>query len=125
VSKKTDDLIETFKNMTLGELSDFRTRFEETFDVSSDLVLPDALNSTEPPDDDEMLLCDLILESAGQKKIQVIKVVRQLGLGLSLKEAKDLVDRAPSRLLAKVAKAAADEAAKALAEVGATVRYQT
>ena len=90
----TDELLESFKEMTLLELSDFVKQFEETFDV--------------------------ILESAGDKKIQVIKEVRTL-TSLGLKEAKDLVDGAPKPLLEKVNKEAADKAKEALEGAGATV----
>lgn len=100
----TDDLLDAFKEMTLLELSDFVKKFEETFEVT-----------------EEQSEFDVILESAGDKKIGVIKVVREIVSGLGLKEAKDLVDGAPKPLLEKVAKEAADDAKAKLEAAGATV----
>ncbi|WAX58888.1 50S ribosomal protein L7/L12 [Jatrophihabitans cynanchi] len=121
----TDELLESFKEMTLLELSEFVKQFEETFDVTA--AAPVAVAAVAGPggaapaeaaeEKDEF---DVILESAGEKKIQVIKEVRTL-TSLGLKEAKDLVDGAPKPLLEKVNKEAADKAKEALEAAGATV----
>jgi large subunit ribosomal protein L7/L12 len=124
----TDELLESFKEMTLLELSEFVKQFEETFDVTA--AAPVAVAGVAAPaagggdggagaaeDKDEF---DVVLESAGDKKIQVIKEVRTL-TSLGLKEAKDLVDGAPKPLLEKVNKETADKAKEALEAAGATV----
>ena len=121
----TDDLLEAFKEMTLLELSDFVKQFEETFDVTA--AAPVAVAGPAGPaagapaeaaeEQDEF---DVILEAAGDKKIQVIKEVRTL-TSLGLKEAKDLVEAAPKNVLEGVARDAADSAAGKLREAGATV----
>jgi large subunit ribosomal protein L7/L12 len=121
----TDDLLEAFKEMTLLELSDFVKQFEETFDVKA--AAPAAVAApaaggggaaeAEVEEQDEF---DVILEAAGDKKIQVIKEVRSL-TSLGLKEAKDLVDGAPKTVLEKVNKESADKAKAALEGAGATV----
>ena len=119
------DLLDAFKEMTLLELSDFVKQFEETFDVTA--AAPVAVAAAGPAgggaapeaaaEQDEF---DVILEAAGDKKIQVIKEVRAL-TSLGLKEAKDLVDNAPKPVLEKVAKDAAEKAKAALEGAGATV----
>ncbi|HET7012991.1 MAG TPA: 50S ribosomal protein L7/L12 [Streptosporangiaceae bacterium] len=120
------DLLEAFKDMTLIELSEFVKAFEETFDVKA--AAPVAMAGVpaaggagaaaeEVEEQDEF---DVILEAAGEKKIQVIKEVRPL-TGLGLKEAKDIVDAAPSRILEKVNKETAEKAKAVLEGVGATV----
>jgi large subunit ribosomal protein L7/L12 len=121
----TDDLLEAFKEMTLIELSEFVKSFEETFDVKA--AAPVAVAAAGPAgpgaaaeeavEQDEF---DVVLESAGDKKIQVIKEVRAL-TNLGLKEAKDLVDGAPSKVLEKVNKEAAEKAKAALEGAGATI----
>ena len=123
----TDDLLESFKEMTLLELSEFVKQFEETFGVTA--AAPVAVAAAAPAaggaggdagaaeEQDEF---DVILEDAGDKKIQVIKEVRGL-TSLGLKEAKDLVDGAPKPVLEKVAKDAADKAKAALEGAGAKV----
>jgi large subunit ribosomal protein L7/L12 len=118
-----EELIESFKELTLIELSEFVKLFEETFDVKAAApaavaapVGPAAVVDA-PEEKDEF---DVILESAGDKKIQVIKVVREL-TSLGLKEAKDLVDAAPKALLEKVTKEAAEKAEESLKAVGAGV----
>jgi large subunit ribosomal protein L7/L12 len=120
-----DELLDAFKEMTLLELSDFVKQFEETFDVTA--AAPVAVAAAgpaaggaaaeAPAEQDEF---DVILEGAGDKKIQVIKEVRAL-TSLGLKEAKDLVDNAPKPVLEKVAKDAAEKAKAALEGAGATV----
>ncbi|XVQ12002.1 50S ribosomal protein L7/L12 [Spirillospora sp. CA-255316] len=120
----TDDLLDAFKEMTLLELSEFVKQFEEVFDVKA--AAPVAAVAAGPagpaaaeeaPVQDEF---DVILEGAGDKKIQVIKEVRAL-TSLGLKEAKDLVDGAPKPLLEKVNKETADKAKEALEKAGASV----
>jgi large subunit ribosomal protein L7/L12 len=123
----SDDLLEAFKEMTLIELSEFVKQFEDTFDVKAAAPVavagPAAAGGAggaaaeEAEEKDEF---DVILEAAGDKKIQVIKEVRTL-TSLGLKEAKDLVDGAPKPLLEKVNKEAADKAKAALEGAGATV----
>ncbi|MGI5419295.1 50S ribosomal protein L7/L12 [Actinomadura luteofluorescens] len=119
----TDDLLDAFKEMTLLELSEFVKQFEEVFDVKAAApvaaVAPGQgpAPTEEAPAQDEF---DVILEGAGDKKIQVIKEVRAL-TSLGLKEAKDLVDGAPKPLLEKVNKETADKAKEALEKAGASV----
>jgi large subunit ribosomal protein L7/L12 len=118
-----EDLLETFKEMTLLELSEFVKKFEETFDVTAAAPMamaaaPAAGPVAEAPEEKDEF--DVILEAAGEKKIQVIKEVRTL-TSLGLKEAKDLVDGAPKPLLEKVTKEAAEKAKAQLEGVGATV----
>ena len=122
----TDDLLEAFKEMTLLELSDFVKQFEETFDVKAAAPVAVAAPSAggtaggEAEQAEEQDEFDVILEAAGDKKIQVIKEVRSL-TSLGLKEAKDLVDGAPKPVLEKVNKEAAEKAKAALEGAGATV----
>ena len=124
----TDDLLDAFKEMTLLELSDFVKQFEDTFDVTAAAPVAVAAGpaaaagggdggAAAAEEKDEF---DVILEAAGDKKIQVIKEVRTL-TSLGLKEAKDLVDGAPKPLLEKVNKEAAEKAKAALEGAGATV----
>jgi large subunit ribosomal protein L7/L12 len=119
------DLLEAFKEMTLIELSEFVKQFEETFDVKAAAPVavagPAAVGGGAPVEEvEEQDEFDVILEAAGDKKIQVIKEVRPL-TGLGLKEAKDIVDAAPSRILEKVNKETAEKAKAVLEGVGATV----
>jgi large subunit ribosomal protein L7/L12 len=120
-----DELLESFKEMTLLELSDFVKKFEETFDVTAAApvamaapVGPGGGAAAEAPEEKDEF--DVILEAAGEKKIQVIKEVRTL-TSLGLKEAKDLVDGAPKPLLEKVNKETAEKAKAQLEGAGATV----
>ena len=122
----TDDLLESFKEMTLIELSEFVKQFEETFGVTAAAPVAVAAapgaggggdTAEAAAEQDEF---DVILEAAGEKKIQVIKEVRTI-TSLGLKEAKDLVDGAPKPVLEKVAKDAAEKAKAALEGAGATV----
>jgi large subunit ribosomal protein L7/L12 len=121
----TDDLLDAFKEMTLLELSEFVKQFEDTFDVTAAVQAGPAAAAPGGPaapaeaaeEQDEF---DVILEGAGEKKIQVIKEVRTL-TSLGLKEAKDLVDGAPKAVLEKVNKEAAEKAKAALEGAGATV----
>ena len=122
-----DDLLEAFKEMTLIELSEFVKQFEETFDVTAAAPVAvaaapaagggAAAGGDAPAEQDEF---DVILEGAGDKKIQVIKVVREL-TSLGLKETKDVVDGAPKTVLEKANKETADKAKEALEGAGATV----
>jgi len=120
-----DQLLDAFKEMTLLELSDFVKAFEETFEVTAAAPVavaaaaPGAAPAAEAAEEQSEF--DLILEAAGDKKIGVIKVVREIVSGLGLKEAKDLVDSAPKPVLEKVAKEAADEAKTKLEAAGAAV----
>ena len=123
----TDDLLEAFKDMTLLELSEFVKQFEETFDVKAAAPVAVAAGPVgagagagEAEQAEEQDEFDVILEAAGDKKIQVIKEVRSL-TSLGLKEAKDLVDGAPKTVLEKVNKESADKARTALEGAGATV----
>ncbi|HME49653.1 50S ribosomal protein L7/L12 [Mycobacterium sp.] len=122
----TDELLDAFKEMTLLELSDFVKAFEETFEVTAAAPVavaaaPGAGAAAPAEAAEEQTEFDLILEAAGDKKIGVIKVVREIVSGLGLKEAKDLVDSAPKPLLERVPKEAAEEAKAKLEAAGATV----
>jgi large subunit ribosomal protein L7/L12 len=123
----TDDLLDAFKELTLLELSEFVKKFEETFEVTAAAPVavaaaPGAAAGGAPAEAaEEQSEFDVILEGAGEKKIGVIKVVREIVSGLGLKEAKDLVDSAPKPLLEKVTKEAAEEAKGKLEAAGASV----
>ena len=122
----TDELLEAFKELSLIELSEFVKKFEETFEVTA--AAPVAVAAAGAPaaggagaeEVEEKDSFDVVLEAAGDKKIQVIKEVRGL-TSLGLKEAKDLVDGAPKAVLEKVNKEAADKAKAALEGAGASV----
>ena len=121
----TDELLDAFKEMTLIELSEFVKKFEETFEVTAAAPVAVAAAGAAPAggeaeaaaEQDEF---DVVLESAGDQKIKVIKEVRGL-TSLGLKEAKELVEGAPKPVLEKVDKEAAEKAKEALEGVGATV----
>lgn len=119
-----DELIDGFKELTLIELSEFVKKFEEVFEVTAAApaavavaAAPGAAAAEEVEEQSEF---DVVLEAAGDKKIQVIKEVRAL-TSLGLKEAKDLVDEAPKPVLEGVAKDVAEKAKAALEGAGATV----
>ncbi|MDQ1574934.1 MAG: large subunit ribosomal protein, partial [Microbacteriaceae bacterium] len=119
----TEELLEQFKGLTLIELSEFVKAFEETFEVTA--AAPVAVAAAAGPaaaaeEVEEKTSFDVVLEAAGDKKIQVIKEVRAL-TSLGLGEAKALVDGAPSPVLEGVNKEAADKAKAQLEEAGATV----
>jgi large subunit ribosomal protein L7/L12 len=120
----TDELLDAFKDMTLLELSEFVKKFEDTFEVTAAAPVavaaagPAAAAAEAPEEKDEF---NVVLEAAGDKKIQVIKVVRELVSGLGLKEAKDLVESAPKPILEGVPKEAAEAAQAKLQEAGAKV----
>ncbi len=123
----TDELLDAFKELTLIELSEFVKQFEDTFGVTA--AAPVAVAAAAPaagggdgaaPEEEESDEVDVILEAAGEKKIQVIKEVRTL-TSLGLKEAKELVEAAPKAVLEKVTKEAANKAKEALEGAGASV----
>jgi len=120
----TTELIDAFKELTLLELSEFVKEFETTFDVTAAApaavvaAAPGAAPAAAAEEQDEF---DVVLESAGEKKIQVIKVVREVVSGLGLKEAKELVEAAPKALLEKVDKEAAEAAKDKLEAAGAKI----
>ncbi|NGO66929.1 50S ribosomal protein L7/L12 [Streptomyces boncukensis] len=123
-----DELLEQFKEMTLVELSDFVKKFEEEFDVeaaapAAAVVAAPAQGGGEAAAVEEQDEFDVVLTGAGDKKIQVIKVVREL-TSLGLKEAKELVDGTPKPVLEKVAKDAADKAKESLEGAGASVEVK-
>jgi large subunit ribosomal protein L7/L12 len=122
----TADLLDVFKNMTVLELNDFLKAFEEEFGVTA--AAPVAVAAAggggavaeAPEEKDEF---DVVLEAAGDKKIQVIKTVREL-TSLGLKEAKDLVDGAPKPVVEKASKEDAEKAKAKLEDAGATVELK-
>ncbi|MFD5626008.1 MULTISPECIES: 50S ribosomal protein L7/L12 [unclassified Streptomyces] len=121
-----EELLAQFENLTLIELAEFVKAFEEKFDVTAAAAVavagpagPGAVAEVAEEQDE----FDVILTGAGEKKIQVIKVVREL-TSLGLKEAKDLVDGAPKPVLEKVAKEAAEKAAESLKGAGASVEVK-
>jgi large subunit ribosomal protein L7/L12 len=123
----TDELLDTFKEMTLLELSDFVKKFEDEFDVTAAAPVAVAAaagaGAGAEVEEEAQSAFDVVLMSAGEKKIQVIKEVRGL-TSLGLKEAKDLVDGAPKAVLEGVDKEAADKAREALEGAGATVEVK-
>ena len=125
----TSELLDAFKELTLIELSEFIKEFETTFGVTAATPVAAAAapaaagGEAAPAEEEGSDEVDVILEAAGEKKIQVIKEVRSL-TSLGLKEAKDLVEAAPKPVLEKVNKEAADKAREALEAAGATVSYK-
>jgi large subunit ribosomal protein L7/L12 len=121
----SDELLDVFGEMTLLELSDFVKKFEDKFEVTAAapvaLAAGPAVGGADAPAEEEKTEFDLVLDAAGDKKIQVIKVVREIVSGLGLKEAKDLVESAPKAILEKVNKEQADQAREKLVAAGATV----
>ena len=115
-----EELLAAFKEMTIIELSEFVKEFEEVFDVTAAAVAVAGPAAGGEAAAEEKTEFDVILESAGDKKIAVIKEVRGI-TSLGLKEAKELVDGAPKPLLEGVAKDAAEKAKEALEAAGATV----
>jgi len=121
----TDELLDAFKEMTLLELSEFVKQFEDTFGVTAAapvaVAAPGAAGGAGAAEaEEEQDEFDVVLESAGEKKINVIKEVRAL-TSLGLKEAKDLVESAPKAVLEKVNKEAAEKAKESLEGAGAKV----
>jgi large subunit ribosomal protein L7/L12 len=126
VALTQDELLAEFEGMTLIQLSEFVKAFEEKFDVTAAAavaVAGPAVPGAPAEQEEEKDEFDVILTGAGDKKIQVIKVVREL-TSLGLKEAKDLVDGAPKPVLEKVAKDAAEKAAESLKGAGASVEVK-
>jgi len=124
----TTELLDAFKELTLLELSEFVKEFETTFNVTAAAPVAVAAagggGAAAPVEEEETVdEVDVILEAAGDKKIQVIKEVRSL-TSLGLKEAKDLVEAAPKAVLEKVTKETADKAKASLEAAGATVSYK-
>jgi large subunit ribosomal protein L7/L12 len=125
----TTELLDAFKELTLIELSEFIKEFETTFGVTAAAPVAAAAapaaagGEAAPVEEEGSDEVDVILEAAGDKKIQVIKEVRSL-TSLGLKEAKDLVEAAPKPVLEKVNKETADKARDALEAAGATVSYK-
>ena len=124
----TEDLLETFEQMSVLELSEFLKAFEERFDVTAAAPVAVAAVGGAPADgggaaEEEKDEFDVVLESAGDKKIQVIKEVRGL-TSLGLKEAKELVDGAPSNILEGVDKETAEKAKEALEGAGGSVELK-
>ncbi|MCR3746466.1 50S ribosomal protein L7/L12 [Lentzea californiensis] len=119
----TDELLDAFKEMTLLELSEFVKQFETTFEVTA--AAPVAVAAAGPAaaaeEAEEQTDFNVVLESAGEKKIQVIKVVREVVSGLGLKEAKELVESAPKAILEGVAKDVAEAAKEKLEAAGAKI----
>ena len=123
-----EDLLDQFKEMTLLELSDFIKQFEDVFDVKAAAAAPVMVAAAGGAagggeEAEEQSEFDVVLTSAGDKKIQVIKEVRAL-TSLGLKEAKDLVDGAPAPVLEKVTKEAAQAAKEKLEEAGGSVEVK-
>ncbi|WP_404286255.1 50S ribosomal protein L7/L12 [Glutamicibacter arilaitensis] len=116
----TEELLSAFKEMTIIELSEFVKEFEETFEVSAAAVAVAGPAAGGEAAAEEQTEFDVILESAGDKKIAVIKEVRAL-TSLGLKEAKEVVDSAPKAVLEGATKEAAEKAKEALEAAGATV----
>jgi large subunit ribosomal protein L7/L12 len=124
----SDDLLEAFKGMTLLELSEFIKKFEEEFEVQAAAMAPAmaapaggaAAAGDGGAEEEEQTEFDVVLDAAGDKKIQVIKEVRAL-TSLGLKEAKDLVDNAPKPVLEKVPKEQADQAKEKIEAAGGSV----
>ncbi len=122
-----DDILESISNMTVIELKELLDAFEEKFDVTA--AAPVAVAAAAPAGggeaaaEEEQSEYDVILESAGQQKIQVVKVVKDL-LKVGLKDAKDLVDGAPGPIMEKASKEDAEAAKAKLEEVGASVELK-
>ena len=125
----TQDLLEVFKSMTVLELSEFKTAFEEEFGVTAaapmamamPMMAAGAAGGAESAEEKDEF--DVVLTGAGAQKIQVIKAVREL-TSLGLKEAKDLVDSAPKSVIEKASKEDADKAKAKLEEAGASVELK-
>ena len=121
-----DEILDAISSMTVLELSELLSAFEEKFGVTAAApvaVAAAAPAAAEAPAAEEKDEFDVVLSAAGEKKIQVIKVVREL-TNLGLKEAKDLVDAAPKPVIEKASKDDADKAKAKLEEAGATVELK-
>ncbi len=125
---KMEEILEAIEKMTVLQLSELVKALEEKFGVSAQAMVAAAPAGGAAPAaaaaaEEEQTEFDVILKAAGEKKIQVIKVVRAI-TGLGLKEAKDLVDGAPGAVKEKVSKEEADKIKKELEENGATVEVK-
>jgi len=124
---KINEILDLVKGLTVLELNELIKSFEEEFGVSAAapvaIAAAPAASEASAPAGEEQTEFDVILEAAGEKKINVIKVVREL-TGLGLKEAKDLVDNAPKAVKEKVSKESAEETKAKLEEVGAKVEIK-
>ena len=122
-----EELLDTIGNMTVLELSEFVDAFKEKFNVTAVAAAPMAMPGMAAGGDagaaEEKDEFDVVLQGVGDKKIQVIKVVREL-TGLGLKEAKELVDGAPSTVKEAATKEEADEMKAKLEDVGAAVELK-
>jgi large subunit ribosomal protein L7/L12 len=120
MATKHEDLLDTIGGMTVLELSEFVDAFKEKFNVQAMAAAPVAAAAVEAAVEEEKDEFDVVLESIGDKKIQVIKVVREL-TGLGLKDAKDLVDGAPNTVKEAASKQDAEAMKAKLEEVGASI----
>jgi large subunit ribosomal protein L7/L12 len=123
-----DEILDAISNMTVLELSELLSAFEEKFGVTAAAPVAAAApaaggGGAAAPVEEEKDEFDVVLQGAGEKKIQVIKVVREL-TNLGLKEAKDLVDAAPKPVLERASKDDAEKAKAKLEEAGATVELK-
>ena len=124
VSKKIEDILKTVEDMTVLELSELVKALEDKFEVSAQGMMaaaPAAAGGAAPVE--EQTEFDVVLKSVGQKKIQVIKAVRSI-TSLGLKEAKDLVDKAPNAVKEKISKEEAEDIKKQLEDSGAEVEVK-
>lgn len=126
MAKQTvDDVIDAFKHMTLSDVTRFVKAFEEEFGVSAEvapLIVRDELPPS--PEVEEQTHFDVVIVSSGEKKIHVIKAIREAITGLGLKEAKALVDSPPAVLMTKAPKAEAEAVKAKLKDQGATVELR-
>jgi large subunit ribosomal protein L7/L12 len=125
VALTTEQLLEEFANMSVLQLAEFKKAFEEKFDVTAaaPMAMVGPMPGPGPAVVEEQTEFDVVLIGPGDKKIQVIKVVREV-TGLGLKEAKDVVDSAPKAVKEKISKQEAEELKKRLEEVGANVEIK-
>ena len=121
-----EEIISAIESMTIMELNDLVKEMEEKFGVSAaaPVVVGGAMAGEAAPAEEEKTEFDVILKTAGAQKLKVIKVVREVKPGLGLKEAKDLVDGAPSTLAEGISKEAAEELKKKMEEVGAEIEIK-
>ena len=120
---KVDDVLESIDSLTVVELADLVKKIEEKYGVSAAAVAAPVAGAGAAAGAEEKSSFNVVLKAAGQQKIQVIKVVRDV-TGLGLKEAKDLVDGAPKTVKENVEKAAAEELKKKLEDAGAELELQ-
>ena len=127
MATKIEEAIEIIKGMTLLELRDLNKAIEEEFDITAAAPMMMAAGAAPAAGDgaaaaaEEQTEFDVVLKSFGEKKINVIKAVREVVSGLGLKEAKELVESAPAKVKEGIAKEEADEIKGKLEEAGATV----